>query len=245
MTETDAPDQASEYDGPIPPTYAQVRYATRDTPGVIWYDPRDHRESIQLDHSETADELPVGQRRLGGAAITPYRPAEFGTPAQQYRTQLVSQEGDTHGSRSFARTQVHDSLAAAQAHLSKHVPGYDDAPRRDAVRHRTGFRRHHLRQRGGGPAMNNGGPNGYDPFAFVPERISSITAGGLTWLDEQLHEENQARLRALPIERQANLLATLLGTGAIGVRPDAVQDLLDAGTIRASEDNSDRQEADR
>jgi hypothetical protein len=88
-------------------------------------------------------------------------------------------------------------------------------------------------------------PERSDPFAFVPERISSITAAGLAWFDEQLHEENKARLRALPIERQANILAALLETDAIGVPPDAVRDLLDAGTIRASEDNSDRQEADR
>jgi len=85
----------------------------------------------------------------------------------------------------------------------------------------------------------------YNPFAFVPDRISPITASGLAWLDAQLHEENQARLRALPIERQASVLAALLETGAIGVRPDAVRDLLDAGAIRASEENSDRQETGR
>ena len=91
--------------------------------------------------------------------------------------------------------------------------------------------------------MNDSGPDGYDPFAFVPERISPITAGGLAWLDAELHEKNQARFRALPIERQANILAALLEAGAIGVRPDAVRDLLDVEAIRASEDNSDREEA--
>ena len=85
----------------------------------------------------------------------------------------------------------------------------------------------------------------YDPFAFVPDRISLITASGLAWLDAQLHEENKALLCSLPIERQATILAALLETGAIGVHPDAVRDLLDAGAIRASEDNSDHQEAGR
>jgi hypothetical protein len=137
MTETDAPDQASEYDGPIPPTYAQVRYATRDTLGVIWYDPRDRREAIQLDHEES--EIVAGQRRLVAAKSTPYQPAEFGTPAEQYLTELLFETRETYDSRTIAQREVHDSLAAAQAHLSERVPAYDDAPRRDAVRHRTGF----------------------------------------------------------------------------------------------------------
>jgi hypothetical protein len=85
----------------------------------------------------------------------------------------------------------------------------------------------------------------YDPFEFVPERIGPITAGGLAWLDEQLHEENKARLRSLPIERQATVLAGLMEIGAIGVRPSVVQDLLDFGAIRASDEDSDREEADR
>ena len=91
----------------------------------------------------------------------------------------------------------------------------------------------------------NGQTERDDPFAFVPERISPITADGLAWLDKQLHEQNKARLRALPIERQANILAALLETDAIGVQASAVRDRLDAGAIRASEDNSDREEAGR
>ena len=85
----------------------------------------------------------------------------------------------------------------------------------------------------------------YDPFEFVPERISPITASGLAWLDDQLHKENKALLRSLPIERQASVLAKLMEAGAIGVRPEAVQDLLDAGAIRASDEENDREEASR
>jgi len=91
----------------------------------------------------------------------------------------------------------------------------------------------------------NDGADDYDPFEFVPERISPITAAGLAWLDQQLHEENKARLRSLPVERQASVLAGLMETGAIGVRSDAVNDLLDAGAIRASAEESHHQEADR
>ena len=137
MTGTDAPDQASEYDGPIPPTYAHARYAARDTPGIVWYDPRDGRESIRIEHGDS--EIVSGQRRLVAAKVSPYQPAEFGTPAERYLTELVFETRDTHDSGTSARCEVHDFLAAAQAHLSEHVSGYDDAPRRDAVRHRTGL----------------------------------------------------------------------------------------------------------
>ena len=134
---TDASDRASEYDGPIPPAYAQVRYAARDTPAVVWYDPRDGRETIRIDHDDS--EIVAGQRRLVAAKISPYQPAEFGTPAEQYLTELVFETRDTHNSGTVARREVHNSLAAAQAHLGEHTPGYDDVPRQDAVRHRTGF----------------------------------------------------------------------------------------------------------
>ena len=134
---TDASDQASEYDGPIPPTYAHVRYAARDTPGVVWYDPRDGREASRLSYDDS--EIEAGQRRLVAAKITPYQPVEFDTPAEQYLTELVFETRDTHNSGTVARREVHNSLAAAQAYLSERTPGYDDAPRQDAVRHRTGF----------------------------------------------------------------------------------------------------------
>ena len=134
---TDTTEQASKYDGPIPPTYAQARYAARDTPGVVWYDPRDGHEAIRIDHDDS--EIVAGQRRLVAAKIAPYQPAEFGTPAEQYFTELVFETRVTHDGGTAARREVHDSLATARAYLGEHVPGYDDAPRRDAVRHRTGF----------------------------------------------------------------------------------------------------------
>ena len=131
---TDA--RASEGDEPTAPHYAHVRYAASDTPGVVWYDPRDGREAIRLDHDQ--NEIEAGQRRLVAAKVSPYRPAEFGTPAEQYLTERVFETRDTRHSGTSARREVHDSLAAAQAHLREHVPAYDDAPRQDAVRHRTG-----------------------------------------------------------------------------------------------------------
>ena len=89
------------------------------------------------------------------------------------------------------------------------------------------------------------GVDEYGPFTFVPDRISPITASGLAWLDEQLAEENRARFRSLPVERQASVLGDLLEAGAVGVRSDAVRDLLDAGAIRASDEESGHEGADR
>jgi hypothetical protein len=132
---TDA--NAADYEGPIPPLYAHARYAARDTPDVIWYDPRDGRETIRISHDES--EIVAGQRRLVAAKITPYQPAEFGTPAERYLTELVFEERERHDSGTAARREVHDSLTAARAYLREHVQGYGDAPRRDAVRERTGF----------------------------------------------------------------------------------------------------------
>jgi len=138
---TDAADQASEYDGPIPPTYAQARYAARDTPGVVWYDPRDNHESFSRDLSE---EIGDSERRVRRASIGAYQPAEFGVPPEQYITKIGVQYGPERGDEfpyphSAVSTEVHDSLDAAQAHLAEHVPGYEQAPCRDAVLHRTGY----------------------------------------------------------------------------------------------------------
>ena len=91
----------------------------------------------------------------------------------------------------------------------------------------------------------NDGADEYDPFEFVPDRISPITAHGLAWLDDQLDEENTARLRSLPVEHQVTVLAGLVETSAIGVRTSVVQDLFDFGAIRVSDADSDREEADR
>jgi hypothetical protein len=132
---------SNEHDGPTPPTYAHPRYAASDTPGVIWYDPRDNRESFSQDLST---EIDTGERRVTSGKIGSYRPAEFGVPPEQYITKIGVQYGPEQGdefpfAHSAVSSEVHDSLDAAQAHLAKHVPGYEQAPRRDAVLHRTGY----------------------------------------------------------------------------------------------------------
>jgi len=131
---------SDKYDGPTPPTYAHPRYAASDTPSVIWYDPRDNRESFNRDLNTEVD---TGERRVTSGKIGPYRPAEFGVPPERYITEIGIQYGPEEGDevpspRSAVSSEVHDSLDAAQAHLAKHVPGYEQAPRHDAVLHRTG-----------------------------------------------------------------------------------------------------------
>ena len=138
---TEQPSDSDEYDGPTPPTYAHPRYAASDTSGVIWYDPRDNRESFRRTLSTEIDN---DERRVTSGKIGPYRPAEFGVPPEQYITEVGIEYGPEEDdefpySRSAVSSEVHDSLDAAQAHLADHVPGYEQAPRRDAVLHRTGY----------------------------------------------------------------------------------------------------------
>ena len=80
----------------------------------------------------------------------------------------------------------------------------------------------------------------YDPFEYVPERISPLTASGLAWLDEQLTADNRTTLHSLPIERQAGVLARLVESGAIRIRPAVVSDVLDS-----LDDDSDRGDLDQ
>jgi len=128
-------------DRPIHTHYAHARYAASDTPGVIWYDPRDNREVFNRGLSEEIDN---GERRVRSARVSAYRPPKFGVPPEQYITEISVEYGPAEGAefpypRSAVSSEVHDSLDAAQAHLKEHVPSYEQAPRRDAVLHRTGF----------------------------------------------------------------------------------------------------------
>ena len=70
--------------------------------------------------------------------------------------------------------------------------------------------------------MNDDRAGEYDPFEYVPERTSPLTATGLAWLYERLGPANKARLRSRPIERQADFLAHLIERGAIGPHPKLV-----------------------
>ncbi len=43
-------------------TYAHVRYAAGDEPGIIWFDPRDGHEYLSFDTERTIEALDVGER---------------------------------------------------------------------------------------------------------------------------------------------------------------------------------------
>lgn len=135
---TDEPTAEAFDDEPLDEThYGHVRYAAHETAGVRWYDPRTGAEYLQLPTDESLDD---GERRLLYVRIVPYRPSEFGTPADQYATELIYQRREddyTHQSR--GRGDVCDSLDEARSALRATVDDYDEYPRKDAVKERTGM----------------------------------------------------------------------------------------------------------
>ena len=127
--------------------YAHTRYAASNTPGVIWFDPRDGREKFAI--GTTGEDLEaVGDEAITGVAIKPFRPESFGDPAAKYvvKIQLVRRERENADREAYetfvrintyGRSEVCESLAAAREYCRENVPGYADAPRKDAVRERT------------------------------------------------------------------------------------------------------------
>lgn len=116
--------------------YGHVRYAAIETAGVRWFDPRTGQEHLQI---PADDELADGERRLLYAKIVPYRPEEFGTPADRYATEFVHEQREGEHTHQYSdRGDIYESLDAARAALREEVPDYDDYPRKDAVKERTG-----------------------------------------------------------------------------------------------------------
>ena len=137
---------------------AHVRYAASDTPGVVWYDPRDGRERYTLttEGSDSATESTsvtvaafdgMDDRVLTSVIVRPHRPGA----AVDGKYLIVRNYARLETFRRFhagrhidsvvrvgacVDSTVVDSLEAAREHCREHVPGYADAPRRDAVFHR-------------------------------------------------------------------------------------------------------------
>ncbi len=128
--------------------YAHVRYAARDAPGVIWYDPRDGREYINFGVETDRDDLDLGESVVTSVKLMPYQPTEYGKPAEKYvvkrqRAQKELVEPTGEGApfptvRTYGSSEVFDSLEAARTHLRETFDEYAAAPRRDAVRTRLG-----------------------------------------------------------------------------------------------------------
>ncbi|ELY85413.1 hypothetical protein [Natrinema gari] len=133
--------------------YAHTRYAASETAGVIWYDPRDGRENYAVPNPTPEDALAVGEDTMTRVKIRPHRPASHGDPADRYVVNYsvvrkveidTTTEGwvapnlpDTYvDTRTYGGSEVFDSLEAAREYCRENVPGYADAPRKDAVRAR-------------------------------------------------------------------------------------------------------------
>ncbi|WP_455448207.1 hypothetical protein [Natrinema thermotolerans] len=124
---------------------AHVRYAASETPGVIWYDPRDGRERYVCDRTVTmADFESMDDRVLTSVVVRPHRPGEAVDGRYcvvRNRNGLETFTRSIDGERvpglvgigSYRTADVFDSLEAAQEYCREHVAGYADAPRKDAV----------------------------------------------------------------------------------------------------------------
>lgn len=144
VTGSDSPEIGIELD--CRTHYGHVRYAAGDEDGVIWYDPRDGRESFSLEQS--SDDLDdVGDEILVAVEIRPYQPEEFGRPADRYMVTFHRARRERRGEDSefmdaYTRisaqdeSEVFESLERARDELRETVDGYSDAARKDAVRHR-------------------------------------------------------------------------------------------------------------
>lgn len=115
--------------------YAHVRYAAKDDPGVIYYDPRDNREKFTRD-VEDAD-LSHGERTVTSVKIKPWRPAQFGEPAEAYFVEINTAElerrcgGDYR--KGYRKTERFESVEEAREYAKENVPGYADAERKNAL----------------------------------------------------------------------------------------------------------------
>ena len=128
--------------------YAHARYAAANNQGIVFFDPRDGRERFNLESS--SDQLEqMDDRVMTSAAIKPFRPADFGEPADRYVVKLNYAElelfpiGDECTPprvwpKSLGESEVVDGLEEAREYLREHVEGYEEAPRRDAIAERRG-----------------------------------------------------------------------------------------------------------
>jgi len=124
---------------------AHARYAARETPGMVWYDPHDGRERYVLDREVTmADFTAMDDRVLTSVVIRPHRPGEAvdgrycvvrNRNGIETFTRFIDGERVPGLARiaSYRKADVFDSLEAAREWCREHVAGYVDAPRKDAV----------------------------------------------------------------------------------------------------------------
>jgi len=125
--------------------YAHVRYAATETPGVIWYDPRDGHEKLSLGRGPSVDDLDADARILVGVTLYAKRSrCQLVSPDQEWvveqhiafrqEYQPLQLDADTEYRVGVAsETQVFEDVYTARSWCREHIPEYDDAEYRNAV----------------------------------------------------------------------------------------------------------------
>lgn len=123
--------------------YAHVRYAAGDSPGVIWFDPRNGQERLALAVDTSRDALEPGERVLTTIGIyCKHHRAQAVDPDAEwvldryytYKEEIECVDGSTEKQVSGCRSaETHESLTAAREAASEKHPEYAEAPYKNAI----------------------------------------------------------------------------------------------------------------
>jgi len=126
-------------------TYAHVRYAAGDEPGIIWFDPRDGHEYLSFDTARTIDALDVGERVRVNVRLHAKRdrcglvdPDQEWIVREEFAEHVVKEIdrcGDTeelNRIRYAESVETYDGVDAARA-AAREIDAYAEAEYRNAV----------------------------------------------------------------------------------------------------------------
>jgi hypothetical protein len=118
--------------------FAHVRYAAAENSGTVYYDPRDNRERYTRDVADS--ELSHREQTITTVVIKPWRPAQFGEAAEQYTVEIYTATLDRRCGEDFrtqySKSKKFESVEEAREYAAENVPGYSDAPRKNALKAR-------------------------------------------------------------------------------------------------------------
>lgn len=128
--------------------FAHTRYAASETPGVIWFDPRDGNEWFALTEVASDDEIGFDDRELTSIHLYPHRKKnQIVNPAEDrfvveynFKTREVFEKppgiDDIEYVTSYGGSDVYDDVYAAREAAVERCEEYASAIRKNAVDHR-------------------------------------------------------------------------------------------------------------
>ena len=129
--------------------YAHTRYAASETPGVIWYDPRDGNEYYALEDVAPDAEIGFDDRELTSIRLHGHRKrCQIIDPSTDQfvveysvKTREVFEKppgiDDIEYVTTYGGSDVYEDVYTARAAAAEMCEGYASAERKNAVTHRT------------------------------------------------------------------------------------------------------------